>query len=127
MKRRNVKRLLERLSKTYGDLIVNKIETAEFNDSTVYIFDDHIELIEKGAMFTRFIEERAYQKFKALLIHTAGQPPRSTRHIVTRLNKELGLPIYVFCDADPWGMAIAITIISSPPSWPTMWRGMQKD
>lgn len=68
-------------------------------------------VIEKGAMFTRLIEEKAFKKFKALLIHTAGQPPRSTRHIIQRLNKELGLPVYVFCDGDPWGMSIAITII----------------
>jgi DNA topoisomerase-6 subunit A len=68
-------------------------------------------VIEKGAMFTRFIEEQAFKKFKAVLIHTAGQPPRSTRHLIKRLNAELKLPVYVFCDGDPWGMAIAITII----------------
>ena len=68
-------------------------------------------VIEKGAMFTRLIEEKAFKKFKAILIHTAGQPPRSTRRVIRRLNKELGLPVYIFCDGDPWGMAIAITII----------------
>lgn len=68
-------------------------------------------VIEKGAMFTRLIEEQAYRKFKAILIHTAGQPPRATRRLVKRLNAELNLPVYVFCDGDPWGMAIAITII----------------
>jgi DNA topoisomerase-6 subunit A len=68
-------------------------------------------VIEKGAMFTRLVEEQAYKKFKAILIHTAGQPPRATRHLVKRLNNELRLPVYVFCDGDPWGMAIAITII----------------
>ena len=68
-------------------------------------------VIEKGAMFTRLIEEQAFKKFKAVLIHTAGQPPRSTRHLIKRLNAELKLPVYVFCDGDPWGMAIAITII----------------
>jgi DNA topoisomerase-6 subunit A len=68
-------------------------------------------VIEKGAMFTRLIEEQAYRKFKAILVHTAGQPPRATRRLVKRLNTELHLPIYVFCDGDPWGMAIAITIV----------------
>lgn len=67
-------------------------------------------VIEKGAMFNRLIEEQAYKQFNAILIHTAGQPPRATRHIVKRLNAEKGLPVYVFCDADPWGMAIATTI-----------------
>jgi DNA topoisomerase-6 subunit A len=68
-------------------------------------------VIEKGAMFTRLIEELAFKRFKAILIHTAGQPPRATRRLVKRLNAELKLPVYVFCDGDPWGMAIAITII----------------
>lgn len=68
-------------------------------------------VVEKGAMFTRLIEERAFKKFNSILIHTAGQPPRATRRLIRRLNSELGLPIFVFCDADPWGMAIAITII----------------
>jgi DNA topoisomerase-6 subunit A len=72
---------------------------------------DKVIVIEKGAMFTRLIEEQAYRKFNAILIHTAGQPPRATRHMIQRLNSELGLPVYVFCDADPWGMSIAITII----------------
>jgi len=72
---------------------------------------DKVIVIEKGAMFTRFIEEQAYRKFNAILIHTAGQPPRATRHLVQRLNNEFDLPVYVFCDGDPWGMAIAITII----------------
>jgi DNA topoisomerase-6 subunit A len=72
---------------------------------------DKVIVIEKGAMFTRLIEEQAYRKFNAILIHTAGQPPRATRHMIQRLNSELGLPVYVFCDGDPWGMSIAITII----------------
>lgn len=83
------------------------LTTADFVKTTA----DKVIVIEKGAMFTRFIEEHAFKKFNAILIHTAGQPPRATRHIVRRLNFEKGLPVYVFCDADPWGMAIAITII----------------
>jgi DNA topoisomerase-6 subunit A len=83
------------------------LTTSELVETTA----DKVIVIEKGAMFTRFIEEQAYRKFNALLIHTAGQPPRATRHLVQRLNSELGLPVYVFCDGDPWGMSIAITII----------------
>jgi len=73
---------------------------------------DKVIVIEKGAMFTRFVEEKAHVKFKAILIHTMGQPPRATRHLIRRLNHELGLPVYVFTDADPWGMHIAAVIIS---------------
>ncbi|MFH0748628.1 MAG: DNA topoisomerase IV subunit A [Candidatus Bathyarchaeota archaeon] len=72
---------------------------------------DKIIVIEKGAMFTRFVEEQAYKTFNTILIHTAGQPPRTTRRLVQRLSNELDLPVFILCDADPWGMAIAITMI----------------
>ena len=68
--------------------------------------------IEKGGLFTRFIEEKVHKKFKALLILTAGQAPRATRHFIQRLNKELSLPVHIFTDGDPWGMHIAMVIIS---------------
>jgi len=73
---------------------------------------DKVIVIEKGAMFTRFVEERVHEKFNAILIYTAGQAPRSTRYFIRRLNNELGLPVYIFSDADPWGMHIAMVIIS---------------
>jgi len=73
---------------------------------------DKVIVIEKGAMFTRFVEERVHKKFNAILIYTAGQAPRSTRYFIRRLNKELSLPVYIFSDADPWGMHIAMVIIS---------------
>ncbi len=67
---------------------------------------------EKGAMFTRFIEEQVYKKFNSILIYMSGQAPRATRYFIRRLNHELGLPVYIFTDADPWGMHIAMVIIS---------------
>ncbi len=73
---------------------------------------DKVIVIEKGAMFTRFVEENVHKKFNAILIYTAGQAPRSTRYFIRRLNQELGLPTYIFSDADPWGMHIAMVIIS---------------
>jgi DNA topoisomerase-6 subunit A len=68
-------------------------------------------VIEKNAVFRRFIEERVYEKFNALLIDTAGQAPRLARLLIRRLNLELGLPVYLLTDADPWGMHIAMVII----------------
>jgi DNA topoisomerase-6 subunit A len=73
---------------------------------------DKVIAIEKGGLFTRFIEERVHEKFKALLVLTAGQAPRATRHFLNRLNSELNLPVYIFTDGDPWGMHIAMVIIS---------------
>jgi DNA topoisomerase-6 subunit A len=73
---------------------------------------DKVIAIEKGGLFTRFIEERVHKKFNALLVLTAGQAPRATRHFIHRLNKELELPVFIFTDGDPWGMHIAMVIIS---------------
>jgi len=73
---------------------------------------DKVIAIEKGGLFTRFVEERVHERFKAILVHTAGQAPRATRALLRRLNRELDLPVYIFTDGDPWGMHIAMVIIS---------------
>jgi len=90
-----------------GVMIGPALTVADFIETDA----DKIICIEKGAMFTRLIEERAWKKFNAILVHTAGQPPRATRCLIRRLNQELGLPVYIFTDADPWGISIAWTII----------------
>jgi len=91
-----------------GMMIGPALTNAEFVDCK----SDKIIAVEKGGLFTRFIEERVHDKYKALLIHTAGQAPRATRALIRRMNQELKLPVYIFCDADPWGMHIANVIIS---------------
>ena len=91
-----------------GVMIGPALTTAEFVKTEAKI----VLAIEKGGLFTRFIEERVHTKYKALLINTAGQPPRSTRYLIRRLNQELGLPVGILCDADPWGAHIAMVIKS---------------
>ncbi len=91
-----------------GVMIGPALTSSEFVETTA----DKVLVIEKGAMFTRLVEERAHERFNAILIHTAGQSPRSTRSIIHRLNRDHGLPVYIFTDGDPWGVHIAIVIIS---------------
>lgn len=91
-----------------GVMIGPALTTAEFVKTTA----DIVIAIEKGGLFTRFIEEQVHKKYNALLILTAGQAPRATRHFINRLNRELELPVYIFTDGDPWGMHIAMVIIS---------------
>lgn len=91
-----------------GVMIGPALTTAEFRDTDAEV----VLAIEKGGLFTRFTEERVHEKHKALLINTAGQPPRSTRYLIRRLNQELGLPVGILCDADPWGAHIAMVIKS---------------
>jgi len=91
-----------------GVMIGPALTSAEFVKTTA----DIVIAIEKGGLFTRFIEEQVHKKYNALLILTAGQAPRATRQFIHRLNKELELPVYIFTDGDSWGMHIAMVIIS---------------
>jgi len=91
-----------------GVMIGPALTSAEFAKTSA----DMVIAIEKGGLFTRFIEEQVHKKFNALLVLTAGQAPRATRHFIHRLNKELKLPVHIFTDGDPWGMHIAMVIIS---------------
>jgi DNA topoisomerase-6 subunit A len=90
-----------------GYAIGPALTTAEF----VKCGAEQVFVIEKGAVFSRFVEERADKKFKALLIHTAGQSPRNCRKLIRRLREELNLPVYIFTDADPYGVHIASVLI----------------
>jgi len=91
-----------------GVLIGPALTSSEFVKTSA----DKVIAIEKGGLFTRFIEENVYRKYNSILVLTAGQAPRATRHFIRRLSEELNLPVYIFTDGDPWGMHIAMVIIS---------------
>jgi len=91
-----------------GVLIGPALTSSEFASTSA----DKVIAIEKGGLFTRFIEENVHKKHNAVLVLTAGQAPRQTRHFIRRLHDELNLPVYIFTDGDPWGMHIAMVIIS---------------
>lgn len=63
-------------------------------------------LIEKGAVWRRFNEDRFWEKHKCMILHGGGQPPRGVRRLLWRLHHELNLPVYVLVDNDPWGYYI---------------------
>jgi len=90
-----------------GVMVGLSVAQADFKECKA----DKVFVIEKNAVFRRFIEERVYEKFNSILIDTAGQAPRLARLLIRRLNLELGLPVYLLTDADPWGMHIAMVII----------------
>jgi len=91
-----------------GVMIGHALTSAEFIETSA----NKVIAVEKGGLFTRFIEERVHERFNALLVFLRGQAPRSTRYFIRRLNEEMSLPVYIFSDADPWGMHIAMVIIS---------------
>jgi len=123
----------EEKSSIFGDLVIEYTQPATHRGQRVSLLTDPdgkniglslatakfinvnasmVIAIEKGAIFRRFVEEQVYKKLNAILIDTGGQAPRFTRMLIRRLNKELGLPVYILTDADPWGMHIARVIIS---------------
>ena len=62
--------------------------------------------IETGGMFARLIENKFPEKYNCVLVHLSGQPARSTRRIIKKLNEEHNLPATVFTDGDPWSFRI---------------------
>ena len=71
---------------------------------------DFVLAIETGGMFDRLVENGFDEKARAILVHLKGQPARSTRRLLKRFNEELGLPVLVFTDGDPWSFRIYASI-----------------
>ncbi|HEY4699364.1 MAG TPA: DNA topoisomerase IV subunit A [Nitrososphaerales archaeon] len=91
-----------------GYLIGPSLSTCEFVETSA----EMVIAVEKGGVFTRFVEEKVHERYNAIIIDTAGQPPRSTRYILKRLNKELNLPVYILTDGDVYGEHIAMVIVA---------------
>ena len=66
--------------------------------------------IETGGMFDRLVENGFDTKYRGVLVHLKGQPARSTRRFIQRLNSELKLPVLVFTDCDPWSFRIYASV-----------------
>ena len=71
---------------------------------------DFIMAIETGGMFDRLVENGFDEDYRAGLLHLKGQPARSTRRILKRMNEEWNLPIVVFLDGDTWSFRIFASI-----------------
>jgi DNA topoisomerase-6 subunit A len=112
----------------YGDITV-KDDDVEINalkmgksGYTISPTIDEVELVdhdvqrviavETMGMFHRMVQEKAYNKFNTLIVGLKGQAARATRRFLKRVNEELGLPVYICNDGDPWGFHIAMVIIS---------------
>lgn len=112
----------------YGDITL-KDDDVEINAMkmgksgyTISPTIDEVELLDHGVerviavetmgMFHRMVQENAYKKFNTLIVGLKGQAARATRRFLKRVNEELGLPVYICNDGDPWGFHIAMVIIS---------------
>lgn len=66
--------------------------------------------IETGGMYARLIENGFDSDYQAILVHLKGQPARSTRRVLNRINDQFRLPIVVFTDGDPWSYRIYASV-----------------
>lgn len=64
---------------------------------------DFVLHVEKGTVWSRFNEDRFWEKHNCILTEGAGQPPRGMRRMLKRLNEEHKLPVICLLDCDPWG------------------------
>ncbi|WP_313695208.1 DNA topoisomerase IV subunit A [Halorarum halobium] len=85
-----------------GYQIPNNPDTIEFLDHDV----DFVMCVETGGMRDRLVENGFDDEYDCLVVHLGGQPARATRRITKRLHDELGAPVVVFCDGDPWSYRI---------------------
>ncbi|MBZ2165312.1 DNA topoisomerase IV subunit A [Methanobacterium spitsbergense] len=91
-----------------GYTISPTIDEVELVDHNV----QRVIAVETMGMFHRMVQENAYKKFDTLIVGLKGQAARATRRFLKRVNEELGLPVYICNDGDPWGFHIAMVIIS---------------
>ncbi|HVL86973.1 MAG TPA: DNA topoisomerase IV subunit A [Candidatus Thermoplasmatota archaeon] len=66
--------------------------------------------VETGGMFDRLVENGFDETHEAILVHLKGQPARSTRRFIKRLNEESKLPVVLFTDGDPWSFRIYASV-----------------
>jgi len=85
-----------------GYQIPNNPDTIEFleNDAKFVL------AVETGGMRDRLVENGFDDEYDAIVVHLGGQPARATRRLTKRLHDELGLPVTVFTDGDPWSYRI---------------------
>src|SRR2546423_12073532 len=62
--------------------------------------------VEKNTVWSRFNEDRFWEKHNCILTEGGGQPPRGVRRLLYRMHKELKLPVYCLLDNDPLGYYI---------------------
>jgi DNA topoisomerase-6 subunit A len=89
-----------------GYPIPNNVDNLEFVDHDAKF----VIAIETGGMYARLMENGFDEDYGAILVHLKGQPARSTRRVLRRLNESLNLPVVVFTDGDPWSYRIYASV-----------------
>jgi DNA topoisomerase-6 subunit A len=78
--------------------IPSSVEDLKFETSAKFIL-----AIETAGMFQRLVKHNFWKKQNCILISMGGVPTRACRRFIRRLADDKKLPVYVFCDNDPYG------------------------
>ncbi|HUU75036.1 MAG TPA: DNA topoisomerase IV subunit A [Methanoregulaceae archaeon] len=89
-----------------GYQIPNNVENVELLDHDARF----IIAIETGGMYARLMENGFDDEYNAILVHLKGQPARSTRRMLNRINEKFDVPVLVFTDGDPWSYRIYASV-----------------
>jgi DNA topoisomerase-6 subunit A len=76
------------------------IEDLQFETDAKFIL-----AIETAGMFQRLAKHNYWKKANCILVSMGGVPTRACRRFIRRLSDEKGIPVYVFVDCDPYGIA----------------------
>jgi meiotic recombination protein SPO11 len=63
-------------------------------------------LVEKDAAFMRLAEDRFYNKYPCIILTAKGQPDVASRLFLSKLKRDLRIPVLALVDADPYGLKI---------------------
>jgi DNA topoisomerase-6 subunit A len=80
--------------------VPSSVEELAFETTAKFVL-----LIETGGMFQRLQSHRFWETANCILVDMGGVPTRAVRRFVRRLADEQRLPVYVFVDCDPYGIA----------------------
>ena len=74
------------------------VESLKFQTKAKFIL-----AIETAGASARLKSQNFWREYNCILIAMGGVPTRACRRFIRRLSEENSLPVYVFCDCDPYG------------------------
>ena len=79
--------------------IPTSVEHLKFETKAKFIL-----AIETAGMFQRLLKHNYWKKANCIIISMGGVPTRACRRFIRRLSDDKNIPVYVFADADFYGM-----------------------
>ncbi len=80
--------------------VPSNVEQLKFETDAKFIL-----AIETAGMYQRLVKHGYWKNANCILVSMGGVPTRACRRFMRRLADEKKLPVYAFCDCDPYGFA----------------------